>query len=406
MARSHLNSLDLDNSKILQTLTKIVVWKLKLLSRVFSNRSEDILLISLNNIGDTILSLHAFRALRKNLPNRKIKVLTYNDLRFLFEREPGYSGNSKDYSGNSTGVEKNSSPNEIKDSGPTETINRSNSPVNIEFEIIGVQKSDFRAGLRFPSWELIKKVRKLKCGVVLNFSENPASVFTMLFSGGKKFYGVSREAYKTGYTSYRLKRDTPHLIDIYFDALESFISIDRTKTDRVLPLRKNRGKEIIITPFAGWDEKMWGLKKTIELAFRLSEKHPVNFVVEKGRLTDDVLAMISGKNLRTTELESIGQYLPQLEKAAMMIANDTGPIHLAAWFGLPTVAIFGPTNPLFCKQPGDHHIAIMKKLDCSPTRFNYCYLDAGRSCPHRECLTRITVEEVEKAALDHLSKYG
>lgn len=56
-------------------------------------------------------------------------------------------------------------------------------------------------------------------------------------------------------------RKEPHLIDIYFDAVSSFTpKISREEDSRIFPLATKRGEEIIITPFAGWDEKMWGLK--------------------------------------------------------------------------------------------------------------------------------------------------
>ncbi len=362
MARSHPGSLDLDNNKFLQLIISSIVFLLKWLSRPFSFRSGDILVISFNNIGDSILSLPALRQLKKENPGVRVSLLTYTDLSFLF-KDPSLVDNA-----------------------------------------VFVDRDGFRSGGKIPTAKVYRKARDCRSGVVINFSENPQSVLTMVFSGGRRFHGIARKAYAPAFDSFKIMRDLPHLQDIYFDAVDSYKIVDREGAERILPLRQLTGDEMIVTPFAGWDEKMWGLARITELAVGLSKTHPVNFVVEKGKLTPEVLRSIASDRITVTELSSIYEYLPHLERACMLIANDTGPIHLAAWYGLPTVAIFGPTNPDFCKQPGDHHLAVFKKIHCSPTRYNYCDLDAGRSCPVRECLNRITVDEVESAVRAHLGR--
>lgn len=363
MASSHPGSLDLDNNKFLQLVVASTVFLLKWLLRPFARRNNDILVISFNNIGDSILSLPALTQLKNENPGTSITLLTYFDLGFLFET-----------------------------SGP-------------DVKKIFVERDEFRAGGKIPTVKVIREARRARAGIIINFSENPQSVFTMLFSGGKHFHGISRKAYSPAFDKFNKMRDLPHLQDIYFDAVDSYKKTDRAATERVFPLRESRGNEIILTPFAGWDEKMWGLENMITLTERLSKKHPVNFVVEQGKLSREFLADISGRGIKVTVLSSLVQYLPHLQNAVMLVANDTGPVHLAAWYGIPTVAIFGPTNPDFCKQPGDHHLAIHRKLHCTPSRYNYCELDAGRSCPARVCLTGISVDEVEAAVLAHLEKF-
>ncbi len=362
MARSHPGSLDLNNNSFLQFFVASIVFLLKWVCRPFAYRNANILVISFNNIGDSILSLPALRQLKKENPGVKITLLTYSDLGFLF-----------------------------KDASLVDNV-------------VFVDRNEFRAGGKIPGHSVFRKARECGSGVVINFSENPQSVLTMVLSGGYRFYGIARKAYSTAFDNFKTMRDLPHLQDIYFDAVDSYKIVDRDSAERVLPQRKSMGDEIIITPFAGWDEKMWGLAKITDLAVRLAKSHPVNFVIEKGKLDRDVIRGIASERITVTELSSIKEYLPHLERACMLVANDTGPVHLAAWYGLPTVAIFGPTNPDFCKQPGEHHLAVVKKIHCSPTRYNYCELDAGRSCPVRECLNRITVDEVEVAVRAHFGR--
>lgn len=363
MRKSHPGSLNLDNNELLKSFTRLFLFLLKLLSRIFSFKSKDILVISFNNIGDTILSLHALKQFSKETDS-KITLLTYDKFKFLFEKE--LSG----------------------------------------IKTVFVKSNEFSLGGKIPTFSVIKKARENRCGVVINFSENPQSVFTMLFSGGRRFYGIARDAYRTAFDSYKIMRKEPHLIDIYFDAVDSFQKISREENSRIFPLVTTRGDQIIITPFAGWDEKMWGLKKMISLAEELCKSYKVNFVVERGKLDNDIISTIKQSGIAITELDSIDEYGTILQSTALLVANDTGPIHVAAYYGLPTVSIFGPTNPDFCKQPGDQHIAINKILLCSPDEFNYCDYDAGRTCPVRECLTRISVEEVKNRVISHYNKYS
>jgi len=88
--------------------------------------------------------------------------------------------------------------------------------------------------------------------------------------------------------------------------------------------------------------------------------------------------------------------------------GDTGPLHIAAAFGIPTVALFGPSDADFVKpvsSDNSQHILIWKKPWCSPCynpvtaadRDNLKYWQNGVFRCHTgtlECMKSITVEEV------------
>lgn len=86
-----------------------------------------------------------------------------------------------------------------------------------------------------------------------------------------------------------------------------------------------------------------------------------------------------------------------LDQCKLLITNDTGPMHVAAAVGTPTVAIFGSTSPTWTRPFGLGHEVIYKAVECSP-----CY---QKTCPIGYiCLNRITVDEVLKAV--HRKKGG
>jgi len=77
----------------------------------------------------------------------------------------------------------------------------------------------------------------------------------------------------------------------------------------------------------------------------------------------------------------------------LLITNDSGPMHLAAAFGVRCVALFGPTDPRRTAPAGDGHLVLDRHLWCSP-----CF---ARRCPllHHRCLGGIGVDAVREAAL-------
>ena len=81
-----------------------------------------------------------------------------------------------------------------------------------------------------------------------------------------------------------------------------------------------------------------------------------------------------------------------ISQLAAVITNDSGPLHVAAALSVPTVSIFGPTDPGRTVIAGASHV-VRRTLDCQP-----CY---QRACPLRThaCMEEVTVDEVFDAAL-------
>ncbi len=100
-----------------------------------------------------------------------------------------------------------------------------------------------------------------------------------------------------------------------------------------------------------------------------------------------------------TDLEAL---LAVLAASQLLIANDSGPMHLAAALGTPVVAIFGSTNarethPLAARY--NWRLVQAPGIECSPCKRRECPID------HR-CMTRVGVEEVTAAASALLTAHG
>jgi ADP-heptose:LPS heptosyltransferase len=83
----------------------------------------------------------------------------------------------------------------------------------------------------------------------------------------------------------------------------------------------------------------------------------------------------------------------------VLITNDSGPMHLAAAVGLPTIALFGPESPVFYGPLGNQTVNLYAHLPCSPCLNVY---DAKVfRCPiNAQCMKDVSVESVVKATRD------
>ena len=85
-----------------------------------------------------------------------------------------------------------------------------------------------------------------------------------------------------------------------------------------------------------------------------------------------------------------------LKISKLVIANDTGPMHLAIALGTPVVAIFGPTHPGYTGPYGTKNKVVRVDVPCSP-----CFLKVCPGYGH-VCMKEVTVDMVYNAALSYL----
>ncbi|MBT4900111.1 MAG: glycosyltransferase family 9 protein, partial [Nitrospina sp.] len=149
-----------------------------------------------------------------------------------------------------------------------------------------------------------------------------------------------------------------------------------------------------INPGAGFESKQWELARFAELADRVSEELEASILLTWGPgeelKAQQISAHMKQKNWiapPTSILESIALY----KRMALLVSCDSGPLHLVAALGIPTVSIFGPTDPTRNGAYGVNHEAVYKVLACS-----FCW---KKTCPlgTKECMQQVTVDEVFQA---------
>jgi ADP-heptose:LPS heptosyltransferase len=87
---------------------------------------------------------------------------------------------------------------------------------------------------------------------------------------------------------------------------------------------------------------------------------------------------------------TLAELIDQLRKCDLLVTNDSGAMHLAAFLEVPVVAIFGSTEPALTGPMGAGHAVLRRHVECSP-----CFL---RECPiDFRCMHAVTTEMVVEA---------
>jgi heptosyltransferase-1 len=155
----------------------------------------------------------------------------------------------------------------------------------------------------------------------------------------------------------------------------------------------------LINPGAAWPNKQWPAERYGEVASFLHHVRRLRAVVLWGpgeeQLAGAVVRASSGAAI-LAPATGIVDLLELCRRAALMVCGDTGPLHLAAAVGTPTVAIMGPTDPAR-NGPWSAEDAIV-------SRFEACGCHYDRQCRERTwCLETVGVAEVTAAVQQRLS---
>ncbi len=159
--------------------------------------------------------------------------------------------------------------------------------------------------------------------------------------------------------------------------------------------------------------KCWLPERFAAVADGLIEKRGMQVVIAsspaEAGIVDAILAAsrFPGQIMALAKLNegkgvSLGALKEIVRRSSLMVCNDTGPRHFAAAFGVPTVTLFGPTDPVWAETYHERErIVRVSEADapCSPCQLKKCPID------HR-CMTRLTVEMVEEAVKAVMGERG
>jgi heptosyltransferase-1 len=108
------------------------------------------------------------------------------------------------------------------------------------------------------------------------------------------------------------------------------------------------GPVALLAPTAGWGAKEWPAVRYGELAKALAARGYTVLVNASPFGVDSVANMVvaCAAGVATAVPCTLPQLISLVRRSALLVAGDSGPLHLAAAMGVPVVGIFGPTDPV------------------------------------------------------------
>ena len=249
---------------------------------------------------------------------------------------------------------------------------------------------------RFRVFHLYKQARQLgRFDCAISFRRTLAS---------KLFIWFCKATLKGNYRRYT--KQAIHQVIRYNDFINKVLRVNTSasqltiyKNKKPVKTHKSDKKLLGINPGASYGSaKRWYPEEFAKVAGELSDQYDI--VIFGGPGEKDIAMDIEKKLLEKgfsnyqnlAGNTTIPELIDHISKLDLFITGDSGPMHVAAAFQVPTVAIFGPTKDDETSQwMNEKSIIVKKNLDCQPCM--------KRTCPlqHHNCMNLIKAVDVLSA---------
>lgn len=240
---------------------------------------------------------------------------------------------------------------------------------------------------------IFKTFRKLgNFDVFISFRSSFFSSLMMVCVSSKKKYQFNKKKYNKG-----------HTVEKYNNFINHCLSSDkppgRLKLKTKVLLNKDINKKLLgINPGASYGSaKRWYPDEFGKVAVKLAKKYDILILGGPGEenIAADIEKYLIKNNISNysniAAKTSVSRLVAEIKNIDLLITGDSGPMHIAAAFNVPTVSIFGPTkNDETSQWMNKRSIIVKKNLECQPCM--------KRTCPlkHHNCMRLIESSEVLK----------
>ena len=307
-----------------------------------------ILVITLSNIGDIILTTPVIRVVSKEFPSSRIDVMVGPGGKGIFDRDPRI------------------------------------------FKLIIYDKHVSLMEKR----RLQLKLKKLKYDLVVDLRN---TVLPILL--GPKFRTSPIQTFPKSII-HKKERHLYRLHSLGLDDLKenSYIYVgdeDERYIDKLIRDSGITDPIVVINPGAKGHLKRWTVEGFADVADRLTGENKTSIVFvgigPDAEVVNEITRRMKGKSCDLTNKTNVRQLAALLKRARLVITNDSAPMHIGCAVGTRVLAIFGPTDPKKYGPTGEFDAVVNKKLFCSPCESAACKYA-------HECMKLITADEVYEAA--------
>ena len=152
-----------------------------------------------------------------------------------------------------------------------------------------------------------------------------------------------------------------------------------------------------INPGAAYGSaKRWYPERFADVADKLCRLWGAKLLITGGpaeaEIARDITALFAGECLNMAGKTDVRQLMALIKRCNFIITNDSGPMHIAAAFAVPQVAIFGPTDHTATSPFSNRAVVVRQDTECAPCLKRECPTD------HR-CMMAVSADEVVVAGL-------
>ena len=207
------------------------------------------------------------------------------------------------------------------------------------------------------------RIRKEKYNLILDLWSNPRSAQITFLAGVKYRVGFGYRGRKYAYNILATsERGVHHSAEHNLELLNALSIPIKSKNIHFYVSQEddNFGKEFIkenfpaniyiigIIPSGGWQSKRCDAAKWVEICNAISGKFKSKFLILWGPGDEHDADYIKKHLTELCELApetSVKRMSGLIKNCDLIIANDSGPMHISAAIGTPTLGLFGPTDP-------------------------------------------------------------
>ena len=263
-------------------------------------------------------------------------------------------------------------------------------------------------------WELIKKLRRRKFDLVVDSHGQFRSGLFAYITGAKFRLGFHpKDGRELNSLFINLKAPPVpgdwHVVDRCL-ALASLLGADTEMKEFLIQIGEpgeeyverfleekgiKKGEVLIaLNPGSSWKSKIWPSKNYAQLADILIKELKAKVVLFWGPGEEKLIESISSlmkKEPIIAPRTGLKELASLISRCTLFIGSDSAPLHIASSLSVPSIGLYGPTDPQRNGPYGSGNIAIKKDVSVLSCSRKDC-----RRCKRQDCMELITVEEVVK----------
>lgn len=264
-------------------------------------------------------------------------------------------------------------------------------------------------------FSLVRKIRKEKFDLIFDLWSNPKTAQVTFLSGARFRVGF---AYRGRSYAYNLKskvgRGENHSAEHNLELLKAcsipivankpkFYLNNELEEWSKLFINKEKKYLIGIIPSGGWNSKRCPKEKWLDIIEKITDNIDSDILILWGpedKEDADYLYEKFNEKVTLAPETSLLKLAALISKCDLIIANDSGPMHLAAALDIPTIGLFGPTDP---KKHGPYS----SKSDYVIKSDLHCIICNKLECPfNKECFNEMDSDIIVSKSIFLLSRYA